>query len=66
MENFEQTGNIIPYVSENQVHMNRVRALEGLLESGDNNIQHTKVALQDAYTKIIIATLNQRRRYHAF
>lgn len=63
MENFEQTGNIIPYVSENQVHMNRVRALEGLLESGDNNIQHTKVALQDAYTEIIIATLNQRRRY---
>ncbi len=63
MENFDQTGNIIAHISENQVHMSRVRILEGLLESGDNNIQHAKAALQDAYTEIIIATLNQRRRY---
>lgn len=46
MENFDQTGNIIAHVSENQVHMSRVRILEGLLESGDNNIQHAKAALQ--------------------
>lgn len=63
MDNFDQTGNIIAHVSENQVHMSRVRILESLLESGDNNIQHAKVALQDAYTEILIATLNQRRRY---
>lgn len=63
MENFDQTGNIIAHVSENQVHMSRVRILEGLLESGDNNIQHAKAALQGAYTEIIIETLKQRRRY---
>lgn len=54
MDNFDQSGNIIAHVSENQVHMSRVRILEGLLESGDNNIQHAKVALQDAYTETLI------------
>lgn len=34
LENFDQTGNIIAHISENQVHMSRVRILEGLLESG--------------------------------